>query len=179
MQEPKFLRNKQFKLLGSIFFGNPFLKAEEWSYDNEIGKLWSRFMKLLKQYSFLLQRLSNSPTISYELHLEPDDYKQTKEYYVMVAIEVNDGDEVPLDFFIKSLPMSDFLVFTTRMATRQEQGTYIFQKWMPTNNVFQRYPFILQRYDPMRYRGLEDPTSEIDWLIPIYSEELKEDDHFD
>ena len=167
LQEPQILTKKRFKLIGCIFFGDPFHQAKEWSYENEIGKLWSRFMSLTKKYGSLLQKISPDPFIGYELHLEPEEFMKTNQYYIMVGIETREIDQIPLEFFSKSLPATDYLEFTTQMANKNAQGSYIFQKWMPKNKIKQRYPFIIQRYDSKRYRGLEDPSSEIDWLIPI------------
>ncbi len=167
MLEPQIIKDKQIKLLGCVFFGNPFHEAKEWSYKNEIGNLWIRFMKLSKKYANFLEKLSSSSTLGYELHLEPADYHKTNRYYVMVGLEIRDSEEVPLEFFTKSLPRTDYIEFTTQMEKKREQGAYVYQEWMPQKGIAQRYPFILQRYDPNRYRGLEDPSSEIDWLIPI------------
>jgi AraC family transcriptional regulator len=163
-------------LIGCVFFGDPFHRAKEWSYENEIGKLWTRFMSLTKKYSSLLQRISSDPFTGYELHLEPEEFRKTNQYYVMVGLEARDFDQIPLEFFSKNLPKTDFLEFTTQMAKRKTQGSYIFQKWMPEHKIKQRYPFIIQRYDSKRYRGLDDPSSEIDWLIPIQNK-LEESDN--
>jgi AraC family transcriptional regulator len=167
LQNPQIRKDIQFKLIGCIFYGNPFHQAIEWTYDNEIGHLWARFMNLSEKHSVLLQKLSSEPFNGYELHLEPEEYQKTHKYYVMVGLRVSEFEEVPLEFFSKSLPKSDFLEFTTQMEEKDNIGSYIYKKWMPENRITQRYPFILQRYDSRRYRGLEDPTSEIDWLIPI------------
>ena len=165
--KPEILKDRHITLLGCVFFGDPFHEAKEWSYENEIGNLWVRFIELAKKNRIFLKKLSNDTSIGFELHLEPADFTVTKQYYVMVGLEIGLAEEVPLEFFTKSLPRTDYLKFTTQMANKKEQGGYIYQKWMPQNDITQRYPFILQRYDPSRYRGLEDLSSEIDWLIPV------------
>ncbi len=164
---PQIIKDKQIKLLGCVFFGNPFHEAKEWSYENEIGNLWIRFMNLTKQYKEYLEKISSRSTLGYELHLEPADYSKTNHYYVMVGIEIGEIEEEPLEFFTKSLPRTDYIEFTTQMSDKNEQGAYVYQTWMPHKKISQRYPYILQKYDSNRYRGLEDPSSEIDWLIPI------------
>ncbi len=172
---PQIIKNRQIKLLGCIFFGNPFHQAKEWSYENEIGNLWIRFMNLTKQYKEYLEKLSSNSTLGYELHLEPADYSTTNQYYVMVGIEIGEIEEIPLEFFTKSLPRTDYVEFTTQMARKREQGAYIYQTWMPREKITQRYPYVLQKYDSNRYRGLDDPSSEIDWLIPVLRGKQKSD----
>ena len=111
--KPIIIEHKIFKLLGCVYYGNPFHSAEEWSYENEIGKLWNRFGELTYKYSKLLKGISIDRDIAYEVHLEPEEFKKTKKYYVMVAMEVKESNEIPLEMFIKILPKSDYLIFTT------------------------------------------------------------------
>ncbi|MFX0205596.1 MAG: GyrI-like domain-containing protein [Candidatus Hodarchaeota archaeon] len=168
MQEPIILENKLFRLLGCVFYGDPFHEAEEWSYENEIGKLWQRFMELSsKKYVRLLRKICVDNNIAYELHLEPEEYMKTKNYYVFVGMEVENSEEVPLEMFIKVLPKIDYVVFTTTLENKLEQGGYIYKTWLPENGLAQSFPYVIQLYDRRRYRGLEDPESEIDWYIPV------------
>lgn len=167
MIEPILVENKIFTLLGCVFYGNPFHKAQEWSYENEIGKLWERFGKLAYKYSSLFKKISVDHNIAYELHLEPEEFTKTKQYYIMVGMEIVNLSEVPLEMFIKTLPKSDYVVFTTTIENKIEIGSFIYKEWLPSNNYEQTFPFILQLYDGKRYHGLEDPKSEIDWYIPV------------
>ena len=167
MIEPSIFEDKTFKLLGCVFFGDPFHLAKEWSSENEIGKLWQRFGSLSYKYNILLNKICTDNNIALELHLEPDEFKETKKYYVMVGMEVNNIDEIPLEMFIKILPKTSYLVFTTSMSNKFELGAYVYKEWMPKNDYNQAYPYILQWYDRRRYKGLEDPESEIDWYIPV------------
>lgn len=171
--EPKIIESKIFKLVGCIFYGDPFHSAEEWSYENEVGKLWQRFIETSKKYAPLLKKIAIDLNTGYEIHLEPAEYKQTKNYYIMVAIEVNNLNELPLEMFAKIFPKTDYVVFTTSMEKRFEIGNLVYKKWIPKHRYEQAFPYILQLYDNRRYKGLEDPHSEIDWFIPVkktYSE---------
>ena len=164
---PSILEDKIIKLLGCVYFGDPFHSAEEWSYENEIGKLWQRFGALSYKYNVLLNKICVNNNIAWELHLEPDEFKETKNYYVMVGMEINNIEEIPLEMFIKILPKTNYLVFTSTMENKFELGAYIYKEWMPKNDYDQAFPYVLQLYDRRRYKGLEDPESEIDWYIPI------------
>ena len=166
-------------LLGCVFYGDPFHDSKEWSYKNEIGKLWQRFMRLSKKYSSYLEKINVEPGVAYELHLEPEEYENTKRYYVFVAIAVDFVAEVPLEFFQKALPKTKYLQFTTK-ATAQNNAEYFFKEWLGSKDAEeskgegkseassydQAYPYVLQRYDE-RYRGLNDPKSELGWMVPI------------
>ena len=46
---PKFVEKGDIILAGMDFSGNPFTKAGGWSKQNEIGKLWQRFMSFCKK----------------------------------------------------------------------------------------------------------------------------------
>jgi len=165
--EPVILEEKIFKLLGCVFYGDPFHSAKEWSYENEIGMLWQRYMSLCGKYAQLLKKISENFNTGYEIHLEPEEFKDTKQYYVMIGMEVNDLEEIPLEMFIKIFPKSNYVVFTTRMEEKYEMGAYIYREWLPENSWKQSFPYIIQGYDGTRYKGLEDPKSEIDWYIPV------------
>jgi AraC family transcriptional regulator len=165
--EPTILEDKIFRFLGCVFFGDPFHEAVEWSYENEIGKLWHRFMKLYEKYFSLLKKICRDHNISYELHLEPEEYKTTRKYFVLVGVEVSYFEEIPLEMFVKILPKTNYVVFTTTMENKFERGGYIYKTWLPEHGYEQIFPYVIQLYDHGRYKGLEDPESEIDWFIPI------------
>ncbi len=173
--EPFILEDKSFQLLGCVFYGDPFHSAKEWSYENEVGKLWKRFIDLsMKKYSKLLSKISVNSYTSFELHLEPEEYEKTKNYYVMVGMEVNTLEEIPLEFFLKILPKTNYIIFTTKMKEKFELGAYIYREWIPENGYEQSFPFVIQGYDGKRYRGLDDPESEIDWYIPVKKIKVEE-----
>ena len=114
--EPEIISERGFTLLGCVFYGDPFHTAEEWSYENEIGHLWQRFMKLAFKNSILLDRIRVDPEIAYEIHIEPEEYEKTKRYYVFVGMEISSIEEVPLEMFLKKLPISKYLVCTTKVS---------------------------------------------------------------
>ncbi len=45
---------------------------------------------------------------------------------------------------------------------------YIFQDWLGSDKseYCQVYPYFIQRYGS-KFKGLDNPDSEIDWLIPV------------
>ena len=166
MIKPKIVPEKSYNLVGCVFYGDPFHEAKEWSYENEIGKLWNRFMESSRNNWKLLQESIKKMGYSYEVHIEPEEYKETKKYYVFVGMEITEIEEIPIEMFIKTLPESKYLTFTTKMADK-DNCEDVFWEWMPNNGYMQAHPFMLQGYDGKRYKGLDNPKSEIDWFIPI------------
>jgi hypothetical protein len=47
--EPRIVETGQMTLLGFSFFGDPFRFHGGWEEENEIGRLWSRFMAYLAE----------------------------------------------------------------------------------------------------------------------------------
>ena len=159
----------QYQLLGCVFYGDPFHSANEWSYHNEIGKLWTRFMGLLTKYQDFFKNLTNRPNESYEVHLEPHDYDKinNKKYYVFIGISIENFSEIPLEMFIKTLPKTQYLEFSTSTKNYSLAETVLKEELGPNTKYKQSFPYIILRYDRKRYKGLNNPDSYLDWLIPI------------
>ncbi len=169
----RIIEEKSFAFIGCVFYGDPFHAAKEWTIENEIGKLWQRFMKLAfsRKNWRLIKKAANS-TISYELHIEPEEYIETRNYYVFVGFEITDYPEVPLEMFLKTLPRIKYLTFTAK-AIDLDSGEYYFKNWLPQSKYEQAYPYVIQSYDAQRFKSLEDEESEIDWFIPIKQKKVK------
>ena len=166
MKEPQITQKISFQLLGCTYYGNPFHSAEEWTIENEVGKLWQRFMTLAGKYASILSSISTNNNIGYEIHIEPEEYKTTKKYYVFVGVEVTNIKEVPLEMFVKILTETRYANFTTKVHDK-DSGAYIFKEWMPKKGYGQAYPYVIEAYDSRRFKGINDSESEIDWFIPV------------
>jgi AraC family transcriptional regulator len=163
--DPTITPQKKLKLLGCAYYGNPIHAAKEWSTQNEIGKLWQQYLSLATKYASLLSKTCTSP-LGYEVHIEPEEYKTTKNYYVFVGMEVAEFKEIPLEMVLKILPETRYLQFTTKVNNK-DAGALIFKEWMPRHGYMQAYPYVIEAYDPNRFRSVDDDESEIDWYIPI------------
>ena len=165
--EPLILEEKSFQMLGCVFYGDPFHSAKEWSYENEIGNLWQRFGKLAHKYKILLEKIMVNQNVGYELHIEPADYDLKRKFNVYVGIEVKGFEFLPLEMFVKILPKTKYLFFTT--GYKGEECESIFSSWLPKSDFEQSYPYIMQSYSPERWNSLNphDPKNKMDWYIPI------------
>jgi len=43
--------HKRLKLIGCVYYGDPFHSKEGWNIENEIGILWKRFMNLCEKHN--------------------------------------------------------------------------------------------------------------------------------
>jgi AraC family transcriptional regulator len=165
---PKLIPSTALRLLGCLFYGDPFHSAKEWSYDNEIGHLWNRFYHIFKKYEFILEQLNVDPDFMFEVHIEPIEYKEIKKYNVFVGISIENETDIPIDLFLKPFPLTQYLTFTTR-AMDHDAAEYVFRHWLmsPNSQFIQAYPYAIQRYNVKKFKNLEDPSSEINWMIPI------------
>ena len=161
-------RHSPLKLIGCVYYGDPFHSKGEWSVENEIGLLWKRFMNLCEKHEGIIERYSTNKDVAYEIHIQPKDYKETKKFYVYVGVEVTELDEMPLEMFSKVFPAVMYAIFSFKGKDMFRGGEYIWQEWLPSSKDYEEaYPYFIQAYDKMRFHGLDDEESEIDYYIPI------------
>ncbi|MFX0095717.1 MAG: GyrI-like domain-containing protein [Candidatus Hodarchaeota archaeon] len=161
-------KRRTMHLIGCVFYGDPFHSSRGWSVENEIGLTWQRFMNLYAKNQEMINMYRINPNLAYEVHIEPEEYKETKNFYVFVGIEVNNLDKMPLGMFYKILPATMYAVFTFQGEKMFSGGDYIWQEWLPKSDEYQEaYPFLIQAYDETRFKGLDNKASELDYYIPI------------
>jgi len=168
---PKIIEQNQIILMGCNFYGDPFHSAGEWSKNNEIGKLWTRFGINYAKYRFLLEKLNNMPGKSFEVHFESPEYKQSKNFEIFVGIAVDElTNIVPLEFVFKILPVTNYASVTS-YGNDYTSVDYLFKEWLksPNSKYKQSYPFMVEFYDEKRFNpnDMDNPSSEIDWWVPV------------
>lgn len=84
--KPLIKEKKGIILAGMDFFGNPFERAGEWSEQNEIGRLWHRFMSFYKKKKEEIKGVVSRG--GYELWIDLDVEKDPKDKYIFVGVEV-------------------------------------------------------------------------------------------
>ncbi|MFX0015884.1 MAG: GyrI-like domain-containing protein [Promethearchaeota archaeon] len=162
-------RGKPLRLLGCVFYGDPFHSVGGWSEENEIGLTWQRFMRLYEKHKAFIQQFCMKCEVMYEVHLEPEEYKNTKKFYVFTGIEITDSPEIPLELFNMTLPVSKYGIFTFKGENIFRGGEFIYNEWLPDSNYEEAHPFLIQAYD-QRFKGMESSLleeSELDYHIPI------------
>jgi predicted transcriptional regulator YdeE len=163
---PTFVERGEIILVGMDFCGDPYTKAGGWSEENEIGRLWKRFMRFYQENKeHIKNRVSDS---GYEVWVETDQLKETKDKYIFVGIEVESIQDLPLDLVVKVLPPTEYAVFT--MKGEQIKSNWpdrIYKEWLPQSPYKEAHPFLIEYYDAERFKGMDNAESELDIYLPV------------
>ncbi|MHA1125804.1 MAG: GyrI-like domain-containing protein [Candidatus Heimdallarchaeota archaeon] len=165
--KPKIVEHDEIKLIGCVFYGDPFHSVKGWDIQNEIGKLWSRFSNLIEKVKPQLIEIIVNPTQYYEVHIDPVIEKEEKKWYVFIGVEVKKFENIPLEMFTKILPKTKYAIFTTKGDSFQTANNYLYNEWLPKSKHKESHSYQIQAYDSNRFFGMDDPNSEIDFYIPI------------
>jgi predicted transcriptional regulator YdeE len=154
-------------LLGMGFFGDPFQVSGGWTEENEIGRLWSRFMAYLAEPGHEI-RHATAEEVAYELHVEHPESPQTGEFEVFVGVEVDRLADVPVQLSAKLLPDTTYAVFALRGAEIiGDWWQAIYDGWMQRAGYESAGNYALQRYDE-RFKGLDRlDESVIEVYLPV------------
>jgi AraC family transcriptional regulator len=160
--EPKIVEMEELTLVGMVFYGDPFKDVAGWSEENEIGKLWGRFVAKEE----LVKNVTGHG--GYEVHIEPEEYKDTKRYYVFVGVKVGEVEDLPLEMFSKTLAAGTYAVFTMKgEEITSDWSKAIYEEWLPQSGYVERAKYLIEFYDEKRFKGMNDPGSELDIYVPI------------
>ncbi len=165
---PKIIRKEVMMLAGFSFFGNPFEAKDPWSEENEIGKLWHRFMAFMPQNASDLNHIIAQKEGFYEVHLSHPDTTVTGEFEVFVGAAIIQIKDLPVELVVKVLPPTQYAVFTIEGEQINSDWPHmIYQQWMPQAGYAAAYPFNFQYYDH-RFKGIDNlADSVIDVYVPI------------
>lgn len=171
--EPTIIEKGQIVLVGLSFFGDPFQISGEWTEENEIGRLWNRFMTYMENNGERIKHIRDKTT-GYEVHVHNEETAAKGNVEVFVGIEVEKLEDTPVEVLIKILPPTTYAVFTL-------QGTHItsdwprmiYHEWMPKTGFQAMYNYLFQRYDE-RFKGLQNiDESVLDVYVPVKESRTK------
>ena len=154
-------------LVGFDFFGDPFRSQGSWSEENEIGRLWVRWIAYLESAQPHLPH-AVPDHVMYEVHIYHPETPQTGEFEVFVGIEVSAPGEWPPEVVAKMLPASRYAVFTLVGQEITADWPWIMDtEWLPALSVRRRPTFTFQRYDA-RFKGMDAiDESQLDVYVPL------------
>ncbi len=154
-------------VVGLSFYGNPFAGGAGWTDENEIGRLWKRFMGLLEADP---QAIKNrvDPDVSIEFHHETAETKEKGFFELVIGVPVSRLEDVPLECIVKVLPAGNHMVFTLEGdEIRSDWPHAIHEDHLPKLGYESAHPFIWEQYDS-RFRGLDRiGESELDIYVPV------------
>ncbi|MBN1315781.1 MAG: GyrI-like domain-containing protein [Anaerolineales bacterium] len=164
--EPKMVEKDSMILVGFSFFGDPFMMSGGWTEENEIGRLWNRFIAFFfKHRNEIKHTVSN--TVMYEVHIQYEVTKSTGELEVFTGVEVAKLEDVPIEMLVKILPPSTYAVFTLYGQEISSDWQKMIQGWMKESGYSPRGNFGLQCYDE-RFKGLDRiDESILDIMVPV------------
>lgn len=97
-------RKKPLKVMGCLFYGDPFHSKGEWSMENEIGLLWQRFGALYEKHKEMIDRYRVDKGVAYEIHIQPKDYEEAFSYFIEAYDETRffglDSENSEIDYYI-------------------------------------------------------------------------------
>jgi len=165
--EPKIIERGELIVAGMVFHGDPFRGGQGWTEENEVGKLWGRFGRFWDNQRDNIKNIVD-PGKHYEIWVEPNDYKDTKESCLMIGVEIRKIKDLPFELSVKVLPASKYAIFTLKGdRIKSNWGDEIYKKWLPESGYQEAHKYLLEVYDD-RFKGLDNLTdSELDVHLPI------------
>ncbi len=132
------------------------------SYGRDIHELWVEF----EGYEKLIKHRAEEG-VWYEYHAYGDGWEPANPFYCMAAVEVTQAEDVPDNMFVKQVPAARYVVYSHRFESGGfDAACKTITEWLETGPYEQVRDFDLQLYDS-RMKGMEDPESEMDFLIPV------------
>ncbi len=167
--KPKIVDLDRIILAGVSFYGDPFETSNVWTAENQIGRLWQRFMTCLeKRRPDMGSGIKKD--VGYEVHIRGEETEETGFYEVFVGVEVLEAEKIPVDLLVKVLPKSTYAVFTMRGVQIMNDWDDGIGQWLKQRGFKVAAPFMFQLYDE-RFKGMDlIEESEVDFYIPIEKE---------
>ena len=166
MEPTRIVEKGQILLLGFSFFGDPFRISGGWTEENEIGRLWQRFMAYFAKHRHRIKHVVTD-AVMYEVHIEHKETALTGEYEVFVGLEVDKLEDVPVEASVKILPPVTYALFTLEGEQITSDWNKMIQEWMTGSGYESAYPYGFQRYDE-RFKGVDSIAESIlEIYIPV------------
>jgi AraC family transcriptional regulator len=164
--KPKIIEEKEIILVGMDFYGNPYEKAGGWSEQNAIGELWKKFSGVSENKKRSIKHLVSDS--GYEVWIDSEGEKDSKNKYIFVGVEVAKLEDLPLEFVARIMPKTKYAVFTMKMPDIKAEGIkMLWNKWLPETGLKTSFNYMIEYYDNQRFKGMNNPDSEIDFMVPI------------
>jgi AraC family transcriptional regulator len=157
--EPKIVKREAIRMIGIMYYGD----NKNW----EIPKIWEEFMPLMKKIPNCLPVQE-----AFGLCFYTESFSKNGLFYYLAALPVSSLEEIPMELVGKTLPASEYAVFTHKGPlagkTKNIKDTYAYAygTWLPNSPYMNPFAFDFEYYDE-RYKGNDNPESEIDVYIPI------------
>jgi predicted transcriptional regulator YdeE len=157
---------RKITLVGMDFYGNPYKEAGGWSMQNAIGQLWKRFSAFYDKNKSAVKNLVSEA--GYEVWVDFPGKENAKEDYIFVGVAVKKLKDLPLELVARILPETKYAIFTLKGAEiKSDWPSRVATDWLRAANVDRSYPYIIEYYDPKRFKGVDDEKAELDIWVPV------------
>jgi AraC family transcriptional regulator len=164
--EPRIVDKDRMLLLGFSFFGDPFQFSGDWSEENEIGRLWKRFMAYLEKRVAHIHNVSPEH-VFYEVHIYHEETISKGLFEIFVGLQVTSLEDVPVDLLVKILPPTRYAVFTLKGQQITSDWHLMIHDWLEAAGYRATGAYSFQYYD-QRFKGLDQlDASSLDVYIPL------------
>lgn len=163
--KPKITDKRKITLVGMDFYGNPFQSGEAWSMENAVGQLWQRFNGFYEKKKGLIENLASES--GYELWIDFEGEEESKDKYIFVGVEVEKLNEPPLELVVRILPETRYAVYTLKGDEIKSEWPSKLLDWVAEAGLEQSFTYIFEYYDPLRFKGMDSPDSELDIYVPV------------
>ena len=164
--EPIITQKPELILMGMSFYGDPFNTHGGWDEENEIGRLWQRFMRFSSDNEARLP-VGAHQQAAYEVHVYSDETATQGLFEVFVGIQVDQVRDIPVELLIKTLPASEYAVFTFQGEDISSDWHLYIDQWIAAAGYQRNHPFSFQYLDE-RFKGVDNLAESIlDVYMPI------------
>ena len=156
--EPKIVKLGKICLAGVVVYGNP----DKGLFSNA----WDIFLKVKEQAKW------KDDKRVYGVEFFTEEFYRENKWFYMVAMELPDLSEIPMNMVSKVIPKNTYAVFTAKGGIKNLPKTsqYGHKEWLPQSKYEEADWFEFELYDE-RFMDIDDPASEIDIYIPIREED--------
>ncbi len=164
--EPVITQKSEIKIVGMSFFGDPFETSDAWTEENQIGRLWQRFMRYFQQNADAIKHTTPDNAL-YEVHIYYPETMEKGLFEVFVGVKVDQLEAVPLDLVVKILPASEYAIFTLTGNQIASDWDMEIEEWLSRSEYQRNHPFSFQYYDK-RFKGVDRINESIlDIYLPV------------
>jgi predicted transcriptional regulator YdeE len=164
--QPTIVHKDEIILMGMSFYGDPFQTSAGWTEENQIGRLWQRFMAYLGEHAEKIRHPLPVPA-SYEVHVYGPETMTKGLFEVFVGLAVEKLEAVPADLLVKFLPPTNYAVFTLQGEQIASDWHVEIDSWIQSAGYRHAHPFSFQYYDE-RFKGLDQLSdSQLDVYMPV------------
>jgi predicted transcriptional regulator YdeE len=166
IMQPIIEKKAEILLVGMSFYGDPFETSVGWTEENHIGRLWQRLMGYLSENPDSIQHRLPIHA-SYEVHVYGPETSTKGFFEVFVGIQVERLKGVPVNLLVKTLPSTEYAVFTFQGEQISSDWHMEIDQWIAEAGYQRTLPYSFQYYDE-RFKGVDKLNDSIlDVYMPV------------